>query len=220
MGGGPTCSDMPSPVARVTVPSEPVVIPSVPVFCLEGFDTRRKVTVVVTAPDGTKDTLTVPAKARHYDGLYYPVQPGSPAGRYRVRATQGSTTATAHFQAVRASRPHLWIYPRDADVGATIDVYVGGFPHGRPADLHLYVCPGQTYRATLPVAIDARGEAHLALQTTATTEPTCYALNSPLVHIPSDPPDMPHSPDNQLFWLHDPGPPESPPDCRSAVLRC
>jgi len=208
---------MPSPGIRVTVPSEPVVIPSVPVFCLEGFDPRRKVTVVLTAPDGTKDTLTVPTHARTYYELYHPVRPGSPAGRYRVRAIQGSTTATAHFQAVRASRPHLWIYPRNASAGATIDVYIGGFPPGRPADLQLYVCPGQTYRATLTVAIDARGEAHLALQTTAATERTCYALNSPLVYIPPDPPDMPHSPDNQLFWLHDPHPPEQPPDCRAAA---
>jgi hypothetical protein len=204
MGGGQICSDMPSPGTRVTTPSEPVVIPSVPVFCLEGFNPRHKVTVVVTAPDGTKETLTVPARARNYDGLYYPVRPGSPAGRYRVRATQGSTTATAHFQAVRASKPHLWIHPRNADAGSTIDVYVGGFPPSRPASLHLYVCPGQAYRATFTVAIDARGEAHLALRTTATTERTCYALNSPLVYIPPDPPDMPNSPDNQLFWLHDP----------------
>jgi hypothetical protein len=214
MGGGPICSDMPPPGTRVTVPSEPVVIPSVPVFCLEGFDTRHKVTVVVTAPDGTEDT--VPAQAL----LYYPVRPGSPAGRYRVRATQGSTTATAHFQAVRASKPHLWIYPRDPARGTTIDVYIGGFPPGRPTDLHLYVCPGQTFRATLTVAIDARGEAHLGLHTTATTERTCYALNSPLVYIPPDPPDMPHSPDNQLFWLQDPRPPEQPPNCKSAALRC
>lgn len=211
MGGGPICPDMPPPEPRVTTPSEPVVIPSVPHFCLEGFDTRRKVTVVVTAPDGTEDTLVVPAGARHYNGLYHHVGPGSPAGRHRVRATQGSTTAAAYFQAARATEPHLWVSPRDGAAGATVDVYIGGFPPGEPADLHLYVCPAQTYRATFTVAVDERGEAHLALRTSVAAAGNCYALNSPLVYLPPDPPAMPHSPGNQLFWLHDLRPPEQSP---------
>ena len=220
LGGGPTCPDIEDPVAGVGVPHLPVVIPSVPVFCLEGFETRRGVTVVFTASDGTTDTLTVPAYAHHYDGLYYRVPPGSPAGRYRVRATQGSTTATADFQVVRARKPHLWIYPATPDAGTTIDVYIGGFPPGRPADLYLYACLPLTYRATHTVAIDARGEAHLALHTSASTERTCYAVNSPLVFIPSDPPVIPAGGEHQVFWLRDPSPPEPPPNCMSAAPRC
>jgi hypothetical protein len=212
--------ETPPPGVRVKVPSEPVVIPSVPIFCLEGFDSHRTMTVVVTAPDGTEDTVPVPAYAHHYDGLFHPVPPGSVAGRYRVRAVQGSTTATAHFLAVRASTPHLWIYPRNAARGTAVDLYIGGFPPGRPADLYLYLCDPWAYRATLTVAIDARGEAHLALPTTATTKRTCYALNSPLVYAPSEPPETLGGPDNQVFWLHDPRPPEQPPNCRSAALRC
>lgn len=219
LGGGQVCSEEEFPDAHVEVPAEPVVIPSVPIVCLHGFDRSHPVKVIFTAPDGTTRTVTVPAYSRHYDGVYFHVPPGSPAGRYRVRAIQGPTSATGEFPVVRAVRPHVWTHPKTAYAGDTVDVYLGGFPPRRSTDLHLYACLPLAYRATQKVAIDARGEAYLTLRTTSTTERTCYALNSPLVYVPADPPETVGGPDHQVFWVHDPVTAE-PPACAPAALRC
>ncbi|WP_433361028.1 hypothetical protein ACQPZX_27755 [Actinoplanes sp. CA-142083] len=221
LGGGPECPD-----GELEQDEPPQVstrqfteIPSVPNFCFRGFDVARDVRIVVTTPTGSA-TMTLKARWQSLGGFAYPVPPGSPTGRYRVRATQGSRSADTEFQVRRASTPTMWIHRRNADLGETVDVYLGGFPPNKPADLHLYVCLPLRYRATTTVAIDRNGEGHLALHTTAATEPNCYAMNSPLIYTPPPVlPDSPDGPDNQVFWLHEPQP-ATPPNCLTRALRC
>jgi hypothetical protein len=93
----------------------------------------------------------------------------------------------------------MWIDPRTAVWGDTVDVHIGGFPPNRPADLHLYVCGPLHYRATTTVPVDARGEGHLALHTTAgLTRSECFAMNSPLIFIPATPPVPLYGPEHSV----------------------
>jgi hypothetical protein len=128
-------------------------------------------------------TATLPPGWDPLQDVLYALPPGSPTGRYRIRVTQGSSVATTTFEVRRATKPTLWVHPSIATAGATIDVWVGGFPPGQPADLHVYACDDPTrYRATVTVAVNGHGAAHLRLRTSARTPATCYFVINPMVH--------------------------------------
>lgn len=211
LGGGPECAwdELPStPTVRIL----PIVeVPSIPTVCPAGFGDEGEITVVLTAPDGT----TTKRSGGELEGVTFPFLPGARAGRYHLRATAGGRSATAAFEVRLAARPRMWIDPSVAHWGESIDVYIGGFPPGRSADLHLYVCGPLQYRATQNVAVDMRGEAHLILRTKAGKGNTeCFAMNSPLIFVPADPPIPGDGPLHQVFTLQ----PASGPD-RSPRLR-
>ncbi|WP_045744893.1 hypothetical protein [Actinoplanes rectilineatus] len=202
LGGGPDCEENTTTVPAVRT-AEVVEIPSFAGFCVEGFDHRRDLTVTVTGPGPSRTART------DWDTLMavrWPILPGNPTGRHRVRITQGSRSASATFTVVRATAPRLWINPRVAYAGDTVDVYLGGFPAETSADLHLYATSSLNYRATTTVPVDHHGEAHLVLRTSRSTTPDAYAMNSPLIYIP--PPDFEPGefggPENSVLWLYGP----------------
>jgi hypothetical protein len=165
--GGPECA-WEEPPSMPTVRILPVVeIPSFPTVCPAGFGDEGKVKVVLTAPDGTTTTRS----GSEFDGVTFPFLPGARTGRHHLRASAGGRSATATFEVRLASKPRMWIDPGAAYWGEDINVYIGGFPPSRPADLHLYVCGPLHYRATRSVAVDARGEAHLMLHTNPVRKP-------------------------------------------------
>ncbi|MEU4422147.1 hypothetical protein AB0F81_16090 [Actinoplanes sp. NPDC024001] len=217
LGGGPDCF-WEEPPGKPTIQVSPVVeIPSIPTVCPAGFGDVGRISVVLTAPDGT----TTRRSGGEFEGVTFPFLSGARTGRYHLRATAGGRNATASFEVRRAAKPRMWIDPGAADWGTSIDVYIGGFPPGRPADLHLYVCGPLQYRATRSVAVDARGEAHLILRTTAGQENTeCFAMNSPLIFVPADPPIPGDGPLNQVFTLQPASDPAAPPNCGSGRVRC
>ncbi|SNY37600.1 hypothetical protein SAMN05421748_105119 [Paractinoplanes atraurantiacus] len=85
-----------------------------PVFCLDGFREPAKVTVTVTSPSAPEIRHI---RLQQLAGIPWLIPAGSPAGHYRVRATQGGRSATAEFEVRRATRPRMWITPDDAEPG-------------------------------------------------------------------------------------------------------
>lgn len=221
LGGGPECmpaESAPRPRLRV----RPVVeVPSIPTVCFEGFGEFREMTAVLTGPGGATSTRS--GRFDELEGVTFPFVTGARTGRYRVTATAGRRSASATFEVRRATKPRMWINPDTAEWGETIDVHIGGFPPRRPADLHLYVCGPLQYRSTTTVAVDGRGEAHLAIRTPDPgPRPTeCFAMNSPLIFIPADPPIPLHGPPNSVFHLQTAWEPDPPTgDCSLRQARC
>jgi len=169
-------------------------ITQVPAICVRGFGpTAGPVVLTVTRPDGT--VLTASRSSGGEDTVRLPLPPGSPTGRYRIHAEQDGHTAATTFVAFRPARPTMWVEPRFADPGDPVSVYLGGFPAGRPADVHLYQCAGMqaAYRTTLRVPVDAAGQAQVTLTTTTFSDTTCYIVVNPLVYDPltQSPKDLP-----------------------------
>jgi hypothetical protein len=182
-GGGVECTPQePSDRPAVFAP-EYVRVPSLLVACVPEFDAGRALTYAVTDPAGTVRTVTLRPGWDPLHDVLYALPPGSPTGRYRIRVSQGSSVVSTTFHVRLATKPTIWVHPNVATAGATIGVWVGGFPPGQPADLHVYACDNPTrYRATVTVAVNGHGAAHLKLRTSARTPATCYIVISPMVH--------------------------------------
>jgi hypothetical protein len=176
-------------------------IPSLPVICIRKF-ADADLTLVITTPTGAESTMTLPASTDIFDSVTYRLAPGSALGRYRIHAAQNKETSTAEFVVRRARKPTIWVDPYAVSPGLPVDVFLGGFPARRPADLHLYVCRGGAvrYRATHRVMVDAVGEAHLVLHTSRRTTPTCYFLINLLAFDPGKLPET-GSPPHLSFWV-------------------
>lgn len=202
LGGGPECAwdELPSTPTLWVLPV--VEVPGIPTVCPAGFGDEGEMTVVLTAPDGTTTKRFGSVSDVEFEGVTFPFLPGARIGRYHLRATAGGRSAIAAFEVRRAAGPRMWIDPSAARWGDSIDVYIGGFPSSRPVDLHLYVCGPLRYRATRSVTVDAKGEAHLKLRTTAgRASVECFAMNSPLIFVPADPPIPGDGPPHQVFTL-------------------
>jgi hypothetical protein len=203
LGGGGHCGGRETDTPQVRLPAE-MEIPSVPVACLSGFDHGSDVQVIVTPPGRAQRTLTMRRGWDDLEGLHLPLAAGDPIGLYRVRAVQGKRVATTVLEVRRAATPRLWVHPRRATAGDTIDVYVGGLPPSRSLPLHLYATEHMTYRATFSIATDANGEGHVRIRTNAATIPDWYGVNTPLIYDPVTPGPDPHAPAQSVFWLWPP----------------
>lgn len=204
LGGGDECNGGQSGGPGIKMP-ETVEIPGFPVLCFHGFDLDQPVAVVLTPPRGPARTLTFDGDGT-WDGLALPLVAGSPTGRYRVEAVQEHRRARTQFLLRAATRPRLWVDPRYAVAGDTVDVHLGGLAPGRPFALHLYSSTGLRYRASFTVTPGADGTAHLALRTERTTIPDVYAVNAPLIYDPAKPVDLPDAGTFSLvFYLEAPG---------------
>ncbi|MEU4420218.1 hypothetical protein AB0F81_06300 [Actinoplanes sp. NPDC024001] len=180
----------PPVVPAVAVPDR-VLVPGFLTVCLPGFPTADAVTFVVTDPAGRASTFPVPAGWDTKYGVDVYLGVGRPQGRYRIRATQGGTSAEAEFPVERVTQPVIWIHPDRVRAGSAVEVQLGGFPSGEPATLHLYSAadgPMIRYRASVDVRVNLVGEAQQTLRTTTSTEPGKYYLHSPLQRETSGPP--------------------------------
>ena len=99
------------------------------------------------------------------------ILPGDPLGTYTLTATQGGLKAVGTFTVVRATAPHIIVYPRSGVRGTAFSVGLAGFQPSSTVPLYLYrqcdespLCFNYATQLST-VRTDARGEANYTLRT-------------------------------------------------------
>jgi len=186
-GDGGCFNEDPTGRPEIVTSGVPEELPDRAHICLLNFDQAKPLRVTLTPPVGPARTTTLPALdlSQQSDfGTSFLLSPSDPTGTYRVSAEQGDKKASNEIVAVRPESPKLWLdTPRpDVVAGDDIDIYLGGFPPGRPATLHLYgsdrIGQEQPYRTSFTVPVDADGAGHVVIDTKPDDGLGCYGFTT------------------------------------------
>lgn len=170
----------PSAGPVITVP-EVVEIPSDATLRFWNFDLLAPLTVTVTDPAGSAETLVLDPPDADYFQVARSYLPGRHAvGDYVVRARQGGRAAALTYPVRRAAEPRMLISPPSGRAF----LHLGGFPARQGVAVHMYGgTPEETadhlpYRATFVVPVDAVGEARIRLRVRPGTPAGCFAFTA------------------------------------------
>lgn len=163
---------------------EPVIGEEIYV-CFPGFKDEKPISVAVTGPD---------RKLRRYEArwlgpgsaVFLPIEllPGGPLGRYAVSARQGSSRASSAFRVRAPNLPLARVVPRTRDGGHArkppIRIVVVGLKPRRRIQLRLYRGKSGSgvfgFVTSLPVQLDANGEAIIEIRRTTASTPGSYLV--------------------------------------------
>jgi hypothetical protein len=189
---GTACSVQPAMALAIVLSSAAVEFPDVPVVCISPVDgSTEPIVVNLKSADNvvSKDTVPLSTLVQGWQWVKSGGQP-PPPGKYTIDANQGEHTNSVSVVIDPPTKPRLVIYPRRADPGATMRMFLARFGSNAKVMLQLYRCDVPSGCAQLntstplvhaavlgPVQMNAAGSGVFSLPTHSSSPARLYVVS-------------------------------------------